>query len=96
MYWFLDEMSWKKKQLENLQYNLDNWDGLAHLTRRYTCKLVIQRKYSKELAEMNDVQENTVMFLILRIDSFYSNINDLPLKIAQYLQDRRQSAQIYF
>lgn len=34
MYWFLDEMSWKKKSLENLQYNLDNWDGLAHLTRR--------------------------------------------------------------
>lgn len=96
MYWFLDEMSWKKKSSENLQYNLDNWDGLAQLTRRYTCKLVIQRKYSKELAEMNDVQENTVMFLILRIDSFYSNINDLPLKIAQYLQDRRQSAQIYF
>lgn len=31
---------------------------------------------------MNDVKENTVMFLILRIDSFYSNINDLPLKIA--------------
>lgn len=49
MYWFLDEMSWKKKSSENLQYNLDNWDGLAHLTRRYTCKLVIQRKYSKEL-----------------------------------------------
>lgn len=45
----------KKKSSENLQYNLDNWDGLAHLTRRYTCKLVIQRKYSKELAEMNDV-----------------------------------------
>lgn len=55
MYWFLDEMSWKKKYLENLQYNLDNWDGLAHLTRRYTCKLVIQRKYSKELVEMNYV-----------------------------------------
>lgn len=55
MYWFLDEMSWKKKYLENLQYNLDNWDGLAQLTRRYTCKLVIQRKYSKELVEMNFV-----------------------------------------
>lgn len=52
---FLMRCHGKKNYLENLQYNLDNWDGLAHLTRRYTCKLVIQRKYSKELAEMNDV-----------------------------------------